>query len=179
MTATAAARVLTAEDDPVVSSDLRLVLENAGFAVCADARNGLEAVDLARRLAPDVVLLNLALPRLDGLEATRRILADREVPIVALVGRSDELVEEAVDAGAASCLRKPFTPSQVVQALVDALAAGNPHVEARIEALREESRQALRRLVGPLGYPESWADELERRAFASGRVWKLSRTTQP
>jgi CheY-like chemotaxis protein len=172
MTATVARRVLTAEDDPVVNSNLRLVLEDAGFSVCADARNGLEAVDLAHRLEPDVVLLGMGLPRLDGVEATRRIRANRDVPIVALVGRSDELAEEAVAAGAASCLHKPFTPSQVVRAVVDALAAHDP----RVEGLRAESRSAIAWLVSVLGYPEGWADELERRSFARGRIWRLTAT---
>src|SRR5436190_735492 len=70
--AVAAATVLTVDDDPVVRADLRLVLEDTGFAVCADARDGIEAVELARTKKPDVILLDLALPRLDGVQASRR-----------------------------------------------------------------------------------------------------------
>ncbi len=86
MTRSAAATVLTVDDDPIVRADLRLVLEDAGFDVCEDARDGVEAVELARIHRPDVIVLDLALPRLDGVEATRRILDEREVPIVALTG---------------------------------------------------------------------------------------------
>ena len=58
---TATARVMTVEDDPIVRADLRLVLEDAGFGVCAGARDGIEAVDLARQHAPDVIVLDLGL----------------------------------------------------------------------------------------------------------------------
>jgi len=58
-----AASVLTVEDDPIIRADLRLVLEDAGFSVCPDARDGIEAVALARDLRPDLVLLDLGLPR--------------------------------------------------------------------------------------------------------------------
>ena len=91
--------VLTVEDDPIVRVDLRLVLESAGFEVCADARDGVEAVELAREHEPDVILLDLGLPRLSGVDATRMILAERDVPIVALTGRSAAHADEAVNAG--------------------------------------------------------------------------------
>jgi response regulator NasT len=163
---TAAASVLTVEDNPIVRADLRLVLEDAGFSVCPDARDGIEAVEFAREHKPDVVLLDLSLPRLDGVEATRQILAERDVPIVALTGRSRELAERALDAGAISYVLKPFTAVEVVRALVDALT------DRRTSAARAESRQAIREIATMLGYPEDWADELERRMFAQGKVWR-------
>ena len=86
--AAAPTSVLTVEDDPIIRADLRLVLETAGFDVCPDARDGVEAIELAREHEPDVILLDLGLPRLGGVEATRRILAHRDVPIVALTGMS-------------------------------------------------------------------------------------------
>src|SRR5712671_5099039 len=70
----APARILTVDDNPIVRADLRLILEDAGFEVVPDARDGVEAVDLARRHKPDLVLIDLSLPRIDGVEATRRIL---------------------------------------------------------------------------------------------------------
>ena len=114
--------VLTVEDDPIVRAELRLVLEDAGFSVCADAQDGVAAVELAREQQPDVILLDLGLPRMDGIEATRRILAERDVPIVALTGRSHDLAEQAVREGATSYLQKPFSHADVVSALLDALA---------------------------------------------------------
>src|SRR5438874_549934 len=101
MSAAALPRILTVEDDPIVRADLRLILEDNGFDVCAGARDGLEAVELAREHAPDVVLIDLNLPRLDGVEATRRILDERAVPIVALTGYvSGGALERAREAGA-------------------------------------------------------------------------------
>jgi len=154
--------VLTVEDDPIVRADLRLVLETAGFEVCADARDGVEAVDLAREHEPDVILLDLGLPRLDGVEATRRILAERDVPIVALTGRSCDLAEEAVEAGATSVVRKPFEEGAVVRALHDAVVARR----------RRQSRAAIGDLLKLLGYPEEWSEQLEQEAFARGRAWR-------
>lgn len=157
--------VLTVEDDPIVRAELRLVLEGAGFEVCADARDGVEAVDLAREHEPDAILLDLGLPRLDGVEATRRILAERDVPIVALTGRSRDLAEEAIAAGAASYVLKPFHEGEVVGALQDAIVA----------RARRQSRGAIADMLGLLGYPEEWSDDLEQQAYARGRVWRRSR----
>jgi len=167
MTRTATATVLTVDDDPIVRADLRLVLEDAGFDVCEDARDGVEAVELARRHRPDVIVLDLALPRLDGVEATRQILGERDVPIVALTGYSNVaggIVERAVAAGATAVVQKPFSDLTVVDAVNDALAT-------HAAGVRERSRETLSELVVMLGYPAEWATELEERAFAEGRIW--------
>jgi CheY-like chemotaxis protein len=171
MTRSAAATVLTVDDDPIVRADLRLVLEDAGFDVCGDARDGVEAVELARTHRPDVIVLDLALPRLDGVEATRQILGERDVPIVALTGygtEADGIAERAVEAGATSVVQKPFADHAVVGAVNDALAAHT----ARI---RERSRETLAELVGMLGYPVEWASTLESQAHAAGTIWVRTR----
>jgi DNA-binding response OmpR family regulator len=105
-------------------------------------------------------------------EATRQILAERDVPIVALTGRSRQLAEEAVEAGATSYVLKPFVPREVVGALVDALTA---HGELDVSNARQESRQALSHLLELLGYPEGWAIELEGQQFSRGHVWRIQR----
>lgn len=169
MSVAAAHRVLTVEDDPIVRADLRLVLEEAGFEV-SDARDGVEAVELARKHEPDAILLDLGLPRLGGVEVARRILAERVVPIVALTGLSRGLAEEALDSGASSYLLKPFVPQEVVGALFDAIAL---HADP-LETAREESRQTISRVCKELGYPGEWAVELEERAFRQGKLWRES-----
>jgi CheY-like chemotaxis protein len=172
MTATAVAPVVLAvEDDPITRADLRLVLEEAGFEVTS-ACDGAAAVAAAREHRPDAILLDLSLPHLDGVEATRQILAERQVPIVALTGRSRSLAEQAVAAGASSYVLKPFHPEEVVGAVLDALAGARAEAADTVRAARDESRQALAELVALLGYPASWATELERRAFASGSLWR-------
>jgi CheY-like chemotaxis protein len=165
MTSTATARVMTAEDDPIVRADLRLVLEEAGFGVCAGARDGIEAVELARLHEPDVIVLDLGLPLMGGVEATRRILSERNVPIIALTGRSTALALEAVEAGAVTFLRKPFVEQELVDTVTNA-------VDAHRRAAREESRSTLAEVLELVGYPESWAEELERRAWEAGKLWK-------
>ena len=171
MSALAAATVLTVEDDPYTRAELRLVLEDAGFEVCADASDGVQAVELAREHEPDVILLDLGLPQLDGVEAVRRILAEQDVPIVALTGRSRTLVEQAVEAGAVSHVAKPFHVDDVVEALHDALEV---HRASRRSMARQESLRAIEELVCLLGYPPDWAADLEERAFRAGRVWRRS-----
>jgi CheY-like chemotaxis protein len=169
MSAMALPTVLTVEDDPIARADLRLVLEDAGFAVSA-ARDGIEAVELARKTRPDAILLDLGLPRMDGIEVTRRILAAQVVPIVALTGRSMDLAHRAVEAGATSFVLKPFHPEEVVGALLDALALqGGP-----VQVARAESRRVIAEILGLLGYPEDWAIDFEAKSFRSGKVWKVA-----
>jgi response regulator NasT len=168
---TAAATVLTVDDDPLIRADLRLVLDDAGFDVCGEARDGLEAVELARARRPDVIVLDLALPRLDGVEATRRILGERDVPIVALTGYGREeggIAERAVGAGALCVVHKPFSERAVVSAVTEALAAG-------VASARDTSRQAIAEILHLLGYPESYGRRLEAEAFAAGKVWRRTR----
>jgi response regulator NasT len=117
------ARILTVDDNPIVRADLRLMLEDAGFEVVPDARDGVEAVDLAREHKPDLVLIDLSLPNLDGVEATRRILDERDVPVVALTGHSEgDFVQRAVAAGAVGHVLKPFSRAELVETVSGALA---------------------------------------------------------
>src|SRR2546428_12998334 len=95
-----AMRVLVAEDETIIRLDLRDLLERSGFEVCAEARDGEEAVALARSERPDVAIMDVKMPKLDGIEAARRILAERPIPIVMLTAYGqDELVSRAVEAG--------------------------------------------------------------------------------
>jgi CheY-like chemotaxis protein len=161
----ATATVLTVEDDPIVRSDLRLVLEDAGYDV-ADARDGLEAVALTRVHAPDLIVLDLGLPRLDGVQTARWILQERNIPIVALTGRSSQLAEDVLEAGAVACLRKPFAVDELVSTVSAALGPDRASVD------RTESRAAIAEIVTAMGYPEDWADELEQWQFRLGRSWR-------
>ena len=132
MPRSATVSVLTVEDDPIVRADLRLILEEAGFDVCADARDGIEAVELAREHRPDLILIDLNLPGLDGVEATRRILSERAVPVVALTGHRTGFVERALEAGAVAHVLKPFDEDHLVGTLTGVLAE-RAEVEAEAE----------------------------------------------
>lgn len=141
----ALARILTVEDDPIVQRDLRLILEDAGYHV-SGARDGIEAVDEARRQRPDLIVMDLGLPRLDGIAATEQILEERDVPIVALSGRNKhELRERAAAAGAVRHLAKPFSETELVSTLADVLAErrrerADRHLKHTVELLQRAGR---------------------------------------
>src|SRR5213075_1586864 len=102
-------RVLVAEDETIIRLDLRDLLERSGFEVCAEAKDGEEAVELARSERPDVAIMDVKMLKLDGIEAARRILDERPIPIVMLTAYGqDELVSRAVEAGVFGYLMKPF-----------------------------------------------------------------------
>jgi two-component system, response regulator PdtaR len=176
-------RVLIAEDETLIRLDLRQLLEGAGFDVCAEARDGEEAVALAASERPDLAILDVKMPRLDGIEAARRILAERPIPIVVLTAYGqDELVSRAVEAGVFGYLVKPFREADLLPAIHAARAR---HDELR--ALREEAeslaealatRKVVERAKGLLmerdGLSESEAfARLRRASQVSGRPMRV------
>ncbi len=136
-------RILVAEDETIIRLDLRKTLEDAGFDVCAEARNGEEAVALAASERPDLAILDVKMPKLDGIEAARRILGERPIPIVMLTAYGhDELVSRAVEAGVFGYLVKPFRDSDLLPAI---RAARARHDE--LQALREEAESLTEALA--------------------------------
>ena len=117
--------MLIADDQPLVRAGLRAILETQDdITVAGEALDGLDAVELARRRAPDVVLMDVKMPRLDGIEATRRIVAESELAVLVLTTfELDEYVYEALRAGASGFLLKDAPPEQLI-AGVRVLAAG-------------------------------------------------------
>ena len=137
-------RVLVADDQSVVRAGFRLLLSsNADMDVVAEASNGLEAVEKAARFAPDVVLMDIRMPELDGLEATRRILAaNRSARVLVLTTFDlDEYVFEALRAGASGFVLKDDPPEQLIAA-IQTVAAGDallsPTITKRV--IREFAR---------------------------------------
>ena len=176
-------RILIAEDETIIRLDLRDLLERAGFDVCAEAKDGEEAVDLARAEQPDVAVLDVKMPKLDGIEAARRILDERPIPIVMVTAyEQDELVSRAVEAGVFGYLVKPFRESDLLPAIATARAR---HEE--LVALREEAeslsdalaaRKVIERAKGLLmakeGLTEAEAfDRLRRASQVSGRPLRV------
>ena len=128
-------RILVAEDETIIRLDLRDLLQRSGFDVCAEARDGEEAVALARSEEPDLAIMDVKMPRLDGIEAARRILDERAIPIVMVTAYGEEeLVARAVEAGVFGYLVKPFRESDLLPAIHTARAR---HEEMR--AVREEA----------------------------------------
>jgi response regulator NasT len=180
---TAGRRVLIAEDETIIRLDLRGTLETAGYDVCGEARDGVEAVELAEALEPDVILMDVKMPRLDGIEAARRILEHRAVPIVMLTAfGQQELVERAVDAGVFGYLAKPFREQDVIPALAAARARHAEFAEVKLQAtsLFEalEARKAIERAKGILMAKEGITEDeafarLRRASQKSGRPMKV------
>ncbi len=125
-------RVLIAEDETIIRMDLRQMLEGSGFEVCGEARDGAEAIAAARELEPDVVLLDIRMPDVDGLESARRIYAERPVPIVMVTAHSDRgLVERALACGVFAYLTKPFREADVIPAIRAAVTRHSELLDAR------------------------------------------------
>jgi DNA-binding NarL/FixJ family response regulator len=112
-------RVVVVDDQELVRAGFRLILERAGMDVVGEARDGLEALEVCEATGPDVVLMDVRMPRLDGIEATRRLVAARpEVRVLALTTFDlDEYVFAAVQAGACGFLLKDVSPDDLVHAV--------------------------------------------------------------
>jgi two-component system, response regulator PdtaR len=143
-----AIRVLIAEDETLIRVHLRLLLERAGHVVVGEARDGDEAVALAASLGPQVVIMDVKMPRLDGIDAARRILAERPVPIVMLTAYAQaDLIERAADAGVFGYLVKPFREQDLVPAIATARARFVEMQAVRAEAASLQEALAARRLI--------------------------------
>ncbi|RMI46498.1 ANTAR domain-containing response regulator [Streptomyces triticirhizae] len=111
-------RVVIAEDEALIRLDLKEMLEEEGYTVVGEAGDGQRAVELARELNPDLVILDVKMPVMDGISAAEKIAADNIAPVLMLTAFSQrDLVERARDAGAMAYLVKPFSKSDVVPAI--------------------------------------------------------------
>ena len=114
--------VLLAEDDAVTRLDLRRIVEQAGYSVCAETGNGREAVARAREVHPDLAVMDVGMPGIDGVEAARQIGAEDSIPIVLLTGYGyGEVVARAIDAGVSAFVSKPFREAELLDAMRAAL----------------------------------------------------------
>jgi response regulator NasT len=155
------------------------MLERAGFEVVAEARDGREAVELAAAHEPDVVVMDVKMPNLDGIEAARMILDHRPIPIVMLTAFSEtDLVDRAVEAGVFGYLVKPFRESDLLPAIAAARARHAELAAVRDESasLREalDSRKVIERAKGLLMERDglSEADAFARIRAASQKTGK-------
>ncbi len=141
---------MIAEDEALIRMDLGEMLAEEGYDVVGEAADGQRAIDLARELRPDLVLLDVKMPILDGIAAAEVIAADRIAPVVILTAFSQrELVERARDAGAMAYLVKPFSPGDLVPAIEMAVSrfAEIDLLEREVADLTErlETRKAVER----------------------------------
>ena len=159
-------RVLIAEDEALIRLDLKEMLEDEGYTVVAEVGDGQQAVDRATELRPDLVVLDIQMPVLDGLSAAEQIASARIAPVIVLTAFSQrELVERARDAGAMAYLFKPFSKNDLVPAIEVARARFTEMtaLDGEVRTLEErlETRKAVDRAKGilqqQLGLSESEA----------------------
>jgi len=147
--------VVIAEDEPLIRMDLAEMLVEEGYDVVGQAADGRRAVDLAAELRPDLVVLDVQMPVLDGISAAEEIAGARIAPVVMLTAYSQrELVERARDAGAMAYVTKPFTAADLVPAIEMAMSRAGEiaHLESEVSDLTErlETRKAVDRAKGVL-----------------------------
>jgi response regulator NasT len=141
-------RVVVAEDEALIRLDLVEMLREAGYDVVGEAGDGARAVELAEQLRPDLVVMDIKMPVLDGLTAAERITAARIAPVVLLTAFSQRsLVERAAQAGAMAYLVKPFTAADLLPALDVAHARHAQLVALEAEVDRLDDALEARKLV--------------------------------
>jgi response regulator NasT len=168
-------RILIAEDETIIRLDLKQLLERAGYDVVAEAKDGEEAVALARSEEPELAILDVKMPKLDGIEAARRILEERPVPIVMLTAYGQqELVARAVEAGVFGYLVKPFRE----QDLLPAIAAARARHE-ELQALRAEAESLADALAARKVIEQAKGLLMEKEQLSEGEAFaRLRKASQ-
>jgi response regulator NasT len=176
-------KVLIGEDETLIRLDLRGMLERAGYDVVGEAHDGDQAVELARSTEPDLAILDVKMPQLDGIEAARRILAERPIPVVIVSAFTEsKLVNRAAEAGVFGYLAKPFREADLMPAIATArarfgeLAAVREEVDSLADALA--ARKAIERAKGILMQKDGLAEDaafarLRKASQVSGRPMRV------
>jgi two-component system, response regulator PdtaR len=143
-----ASRVLIAEDEAIIRLDLKEMLEEEGFDVVGEASDGDAAIRLARERNPDLVIMDIKMPGLDGLSAAERIVSESLAAVLILTAFSQrDLVQRAAQAGAIGYLVKPFQKSDLVPAIEVALARHQELVAVKKESADLNEQLQTRKLV--------------------------------
>lgn len=141
-------RVVVAEDESLIRMDIVEILRDNGFEVVGEAADGETAVALATELRPDLVIMDVKMPQLDGISAAERLSKNHIAPVVLLTAFSQkELVERASEAGALAYVVKPFTPSDLLPAIEIALSRYTQILTLEAEVADLVERFETRKLV--------------------------------
>ena len=148
-------RILIADDESIRVLSLRVQLQNLGYQVVGEAANGREAVELARRLQPDLVIMDIKMPVMDGIEAAEAITRERPIPIILLTAYSEaELAQRAAETNISAYLMKPVSEDDLLPAITLAMTRFRQFQALRqeVESLREalEARKLVERAKGIL-----------------------------
>ena len=167
------ARVVIAEDEAIIRLDLKEILEEEGYVVVGDTGRGDVAIELTRDQKPDLVILDIKMPGMDGLEAAKTIAEERLAAVLILTAFSQhDLVEQARDAGALAYLVKPFQKSDLIPAIEMALARHEQMLSLERDnadlAARLEARKLIDRAKGRL---------MDEHGMTEAASWRFLQTT--
>jgi AmiR/NasT family two-component response regulator len=141
-------RIVIADDEPIIRLDLRKTLENMGHQVVGEAGDGVKAVDLARELKPDITILDIKMPDMDGIEAAKVISTESIAPVLLLTAYSQkDLVDRASDAGVFNYIVKPFKEADLMPAMKIAIDRYKEFVELENEVTDLENKLDTRKAV--------------------------------
>lgn len=148
-------RVLIADDDSITRMDLQEMLTGLGYLVIGDCGDGASTVNLARQLRPDLVIMDIRMPEMDGIEAAKILSSEQIAPVLLLTAHSEpELVQRALEAGVINYLLKPYRETQLAPAIDVALRryAEFKQMNAELGSLRGalEARKVIERAKGLL-----------------------------
>ena len=142
-----ALRVVVAEDEALIRMDVVATLQEAGYEVVGEAADGEEAVRLAVELMPDLIIMDIKMPKLDGISAAEKI-SEHKIPVVLLTAFSQaDLVKRAADAGAMAYVTKPFKPSDLLPAIQIALSRAEEIFALETEIVDLSERLETRKLM--------------------------------
>ncbi len=171
-------RVIIADDESVIRADLREMLTNLGYLVVGEVGDGQSAVNVARELKPDVVIMDIKMPDLDGIEAAKVLTQEKVAPVLLLTAYSQrDLVDRAKEAGVVGYLVKPFREQEIVPAIEIALERFKEfrELEKEVGNLREtlETRKIVDRAKGLLMDQQGLTE-----AEAFRKIQKMSMNTR-
>lgn len=139
---------MIADDEPIIRLDLRRTLENMGHIVIGEAGDGAQAVEITRELKPDVAILDIKMPNMDGIDAAKVISTEGIAPVLLLTAYSQkDLVERARDAGVFAYLVKPFKEADLMPAIEIAIARYEEFLEMEKEVSDLENKLETRKAV--------------------------------
>jgi len=148
-------RIVIADDEPIIRLDLKKMLEDVGYDVVAEVGDGAKAVEAARTLNPDVVILDIKMPNMDGIDAAKIISDEKIAPVLLLTAYSQvDLVTRAKEAGVYSYLVKPFKEADLLPAIEIAMSRWDEYLELEKQSKdledKLETRKAVERAKGIL-----------------------------
>jgi len=171
-------RILIADDESLILMDLREMLTNLGYLVVGEANDGRSAVNMARELRPDLIIMDIKMPDMDGIEAAQVLTAEKIAPVLLLTAYSQQdLIERAKEAGVVGYLVKPFRESSLAPAIEITLSRFQEFqtVQKEVEDIKEalETRKVVDRAKGILMDTQGLT---EQDAFR--RIQKMSMNTR-